>query len=230
MHTFVIESGRIAMRARLVAIVLAMIATVAVARSHHERSEEGGARFDYYLMSLSWSPSYCEAHSGDNEQSGRKGFGFVLHGLWPQNRDGSWPQQCDNHGVEPDAATVERTLAFMPSRHLIEHEWQAHGSCTGLDPRAYFGLADRDFGGVKIPDSLKKPAAAPSMSADQIVAAFAAANAGLDERMMTVQCHDGNELTEVRICLDRDSLSPRACGGRVRNSCRKGELRIPASR
>ena len=217
------------MRAHLLAVVLAMTATVAIARSHHERAEQDSGHFDYYLMSLSWSPSYCEAHPQDNDQCAHKGFGFVLHGLWPQNRDGSWPQHCVN-GTEPDAATVERTLAFMPSRHLIEHEWQTHGSCTGLDPRTYFGLADRAFGSVNVPDALKTPASAPSMSADQIIDAFAAANHGLDERMMTVQCHDGNELTEVRICLDRDSLAPRACGGRMHNACRKGELRIPSSR
>jgi ribonuclease T2 len=205
-----------------------MIATAAVARGHHERHEDGGS-FDYYLMSLSWSPSYCEAHPQDAEQCSHKGFGFVLHGLWPQNRDGSWPQHCTN-GVEPDAATVERTLAFMPSRRLIEHEWQAHGSCSGLDPKTYFGLADRAFGSVQVPDTLKTPASAPSMSADEIIKAFAAANGGLDDRMMTVQCHDGNELTEVRICLDRDSLTPRACGGRIHNACRIGPLRIPTVR
>ena len=217
------------MRARFLAAVLATLATSAAARSHHQHSEENGGHFDYYLMSLSWSPSYCEAHPGDREQCGHKGFGFVLHGLWPQNRDGSWPQHCVN-GVEPDSATVERTLAFMPSRRLIEHEWQTHGSCTGLDPGTYFGMADRAFGSVKIPDPLKTPAAAPSMSSDQIIDAFAAANPGLDQRMMTVQCHDGNELAEVRICLDRDSLAPRACGGRMRNACRIGELRIPTER
>ena len=118
----------------------------------------------------------------------------------------------------------------MPSRRLIEHEWQTHGSCTGLDPGTYFGMADRAFGSVKVPDALKTPAAAPSMSADQIIDAFAVTNPGLDQRMMTVQCHDGNELAEVRICLDRDSLAPHACGGRVHNACRKGELRIPTVR
>lgn len=229
MHTFLPESGWIAMRARFLAVVLALIATAAVARSHHECNDDSGGHFDYYLMSLSWSPSYCQAHPGDREQCGRKGFGFVLHGLWPQNRDGSWPQHCVD-GVEPDSATVERTLAFMPSRRLIEHEWQTHGSCSGLDPRTYFERADHAFASVKIPDALKTPESSPSMSADQIIDAFSASNPGLDDRMMSVQCHDGNELTEVRICLDRDSLTPRPCGGRVHNACRKGELRIPASR
>ncbi len=215
------------MPARLLAVVLVIVATVAAARGHHERAE--GGRFDYYLMALSWSPSYCEAHPGDADQCEHKGFGFVLHGLWPQNRDGSWPQHCSSD-TEPDAATIERTLAFMPSRRLIEHEWQTHGSCTGLDPRAYFDLADRAFASVKIPDALKTPASAPSIGANEIVAAFAAANPGLDDRMVTVECHDGGELSEVRVCLDRDSLAPTACGGRVRSTCRAGALRIPTLR
>ena len=36
---------------------------------------------------------------------------------------------------------------------------------TGLDPAAYFGLADRAFGSIAIPDALKTPESAPSMSA-----------------------------------------------------------------
>jgi ribonuclease T2 len=213
------------------AMIGACIASAAIARSHHDRDDNRGetGQFDYYLMSLSWSPSYCEAHPGEPEQCAHKGFGFVLHGLWPQNRDGSWPQHC-NSDAQPDAATIERTLAFMPSRHLIEHEWQTHGSCTGLDPGDYFGLADRAFASVKIPVSMQTPLNPPTLAADDIVAAFAQANPGLDDRMITVECHEGSELTEVRVCLNKDSLAPQACGGRVRNSCRYGKLRIPAVR
>lgn len=213
------------------AVVAASIASGAIARGHHDRDENRGeaGRFDYYLMSLSWSPSYCEAHPDEPEQCAHKGFGFVLHGLWPQNRDGSWPQHCGTD-AQPDAATIDRTLAFMPSRHLVEHEWQTHGSCTGLDPHAYFDLADRAFASVHVPAPMQTPQDPPSLSADEIVAAFSQANPGLDDRMMTVECHEGSELTEVRVCLNKDSLAPQACGGRVRNSCRYGKLRIPAVR
>jgi ribonuclease T2 len=209
--------------------LLIVLVSAAIARGHREESRGEAGQFDYYLMSLSWSPSYCETHPDEPEQCAHKGFGFVLHGLWPQNRNGSWPQHCAAD-AEPDRATIERTLAFMPSRHLIEHEWQTHGSCTGLDPHDYFDLADRAFASVKVPDSLKTPQSPPSLSADDIVSAFAHTNAGLDERMLTVECHDGGELTEVRICLNKETLAPQACGGRVRNSCRSGALRIPALR
>jgi ribonuclease I len=68
------------------------------------------------------------------------------------------------------------------------------------------------------------------MSANEIVTAFSAANPGLARNMLSVVCHDGAELTEVRVCLNRDSLKPQVCGGRVRNTCRAGALRVQAAR
>ena len=204
-------------------------ATGADARSKgkHGNSGEGRpGRFDYYVVSLSWSPSYCAVHPDEAQQCG-KGYGFVLHGLWPQYRNGGWPQNCST-SREPDEATVTQMLPIMPSRHLIEHEWQTHGSCSGLDPAAYFAQADRAFASVAIPPQLKAPRQAPSLSADEIERAFAAANPGLDDSMLSVVCREGAQLSEVRVCLDKDTLAPRACGGRVRNTCRYGKLRIPA--
>jgi ribonuclease T2 len=207
-----------------------LASSVAAGRSHgHRDGSDSAGHFDYYLMSLSWSPSFCETHANETEQCASKGFGFVLHGLWPQNRNGSWPQNCRSSDT-PDEATVARTLAFMPSRHLIEHEWQTHGTCTGLDARAYFNLADRAFASVKVPPALTAPRSPPELSATDIVKAFVAVNPGLDDSMISVACHDGGELTEVHVCLNKDSLTPQACGGRVRNTCRYGKLRIAASR
>jgi len=189
----------------------------------------GAQRFDYYVMALSWSPSFCLTHPDETEQCGSKGFGFILHGLWPQYRSGRGPQQC--RGADgPDARTIDRTLAFMPSRHLIEHEWQTHGTCSGLSPTDYFATADRAFASVTIPAQLRAPHSPPMLSAADVVRAFTGANPGLDESMLSIQCHDGHELTDVRVCLDKDTLAPRTCGGRVRNSCRYGTLRIPAVR
>jgi len=118
----------------------------------------------------------------------------------------------------------------MPSRHLIEHEWETHGACTGLDPHGYFDLADRAFASVKVPTELATPQRPPALSAKQVVGDFIQANPGMNENMLSIACHDGYELTEVRVCLNKDSLAPQACGGRLRNTCRVGTLKIPASR
>jgi ribonuclease T2 len=208
---------------------VASMPSVVVARGHGGSGSAPG-RFDYYLMALSWSPSYCLTHPDDSSlQCGSKGYGFVLHGLWPQNRNGDWIEHCESDAA-PDTATIERALAFMPSRSLIAHEWQTHGACTGLDPASYFDLADRAFANVKIPPQLATPKSPPELSAAEIVREFIAVNPRLDERMLGVVCHDGTELTEVRICLDKETLAPQGCSGRVRNSCRSGALKIPAAR
>jgi ribonuclease T2 len=218
----------------LIGSLLFVLCATWLSMPHDAARAQGGSggtpgRFDYYLMSLSWSPSYCLTHPDDSVQCGRKGFGFVLHGLWPQNRNGNWIQHC-NAESGPDSATIERTLAFMPSRHLIEHEWQTHGTCSGLDPKAYFDLADRAFAGLTIPPALTTPQSPPALSAAEIVRGFVAVNPRLDERMISVVCHDGSELAEVRVCLDKETQSPQACSGRVRDACRSGALKIPATR
>ena len=214
----------------LCAIAALVLCAVAAGHGHPDRAVEATPGvFDYYLMSLSWSPSYCETHADEAEQCASNGYGFVLHGLWPQFRDGTWPEHCRWHAW-PDDATVERTLAFMPSRTLIAHEWRAHGACSGLDPQAYFSLADRAFARIAIPPPLATPATPPRFSAEEIVQAFAQSNPGLDERMISVACREGAELVEVHVCLNKHDLAPQPCGGGVHNSCRYGKLRIPASR
>jgi len=153
----------------------------------------------------------------------------VLHGLWPQYRSGGWPQHCRSND-EPDEKTIERMLAIMPSRHLIEHEWETHGTCSGLDAKGYFALADDAFSRITIPKALVAPKSDPVMSADDIVKAFEDVNPGLEDGMVSVNCRDGAELEEVHICVDKDNLSVRSCGGRMRNACRLGKLKIPAVR
>lgn len=200
--------------------------TISDSRSDGQPFED--AAFDYYLIALSWSPTWCEDNPRDLEQCGRRGFGFILHGLWPQFERGGGPQNCATEGG-PDSFTRNRALAFMPSRKLIEHEWRTHGSCSGLDASDYFSLADRAFASMRIPPALTPGAQPGAMTANDIRNAFIEANPGMREDMLAVTC-DGRDLAEVRICVDMD-LRPRQCGRGVRMSCpRERPIRIPASR
>ena len=183
--------------------------------------------FDYWLIALSWSPTWCEFNPDNREQCGSRGFGFVLHGLWPQNDRGGGPQNCGSRQRVPER-TIDRSLAFMPSRGLIIHEWRSHGSCTTLEPDAYFQLADRAFASVRIPESLRAPKSPPQLSARDIVGQFRAANPGLSSDAIQVMC-TGAGLSEVRVCANAD-LSSRACGKLSRSRCPAGVLRIPSVR
>jgi len=225
----------------LAAVFAACAATPALARhpgfsnpsQKAPKQKRGGASddvpgvYDYYLMALSWSPTYCQTHPGDDEQCAHKGYGFVLHGLWPQYENGGGPQRCSTD-KEVDRKTINATLAFMPSRRLINHEWGAHGTCSGMAPAQYFATADRAFAAVQAPAELKAPRRDLTMTSDQLRGAFKRANPGLADNMMNLHCSKG-ELVEVRVCLDKD-LSPRACGKRMRNACpAKATFTIPAS-
>ena len=196
------------MGARLLAVVLAMIATVAVAREHRERHEETGGRFDYYLMSLSWSPSYCQAHPQDTDQCAHKGFGFVLHGLWPDGRGDLWPQYC-RKGVAVPEPVLRETLCVMPSVELQQHEWAKHGVCAFRTPDAYFRASRALYAAVRYPD-MDALSRNRDLRVASFAAAFAARNPGLRPGMMRVSIDTKGWLEEVLVCLDT-RFRPTAC-------------------
>lgn len=202
------------------------VAPLVQAKSNRSGSESVAGVFDYYLLALSWSPSFCLTRP-DNEQCRGQGYGFVLHGLWPQNDHGPWPQNCP--GAEPMTAQ-ERSQGrtMFVSGKLLEHEWQKHGTCTGLGAGGYFAKSDQALAAVHIPAELQAPETSHSLAARQIVDLFQSANPGLPDNAIAVRCN-GPELAEVWVCLTKD-LSFRACDSGVRSQCRSGELRIPAVR
>ncbi|HEX3838064.1 MAG TPA: hypothetical protein VHW25_13970 [Steroidobacteraceae bacterium] len=210
-------------------LLLSALSPVVLARHHAHAAAASNVpgHFDYYLLALSWSPSYCVVHPGDRNQCLGRGFGFVLHGLWPQFNAGGYPQTCEtNVGVDRAAEQVGRTL--YPSPQLMTHEWERHGSCSGLDPLEYFRTADRATAVLHIPAMFAAPRADQQLLPGQVLAAFAAANPALPPHAMTVDC-SRNELSEVRLCLTR-SLLPRPCGHGVRDSCPPVPIRVRAVR
>ena len=201
-------------------------------KSHHGHKGPAATgergQFDYYVMALSWSPTFCEVHPDENDECSHKGYGFVLHGLWPQYEGGGGPEHCPTTD-EPDRKTVAGALAFMPSRELIDHEWRTHGACTGVDPAAYFALADRAFATVHVPPELQAPKTSVSTTTDQLLAALKRSNSALGDDMLSLHCSRG-ELAEVRVCLDKD-LAPRSCGKRMQSRCpATASFELPASR
>jgi ribonuclease T2 len=208
-------------------LLLALFCPGALARHHSHPTGKVPGHFDYYLLSLSWSPSYCLVHPGDHQQCQGRGFGFVLHGLWPQFNAGGYPQDCEsNVGLDRDAEALGRTL--YPSPSLMEHEWQRHGSCSGLAPVDYFRIADRALALVHVPTRFEAPRSDQRLAPQQILAAFEGANPPLPPHSLTLAC-SGGELSEVRVCLTQ-SLQLKPCGHGVADSCPTRSVLIPAAR
>jgi ribonuclease T2 len=216
-------------RFSLTMIVLTFAATSASARHHQSRanSEAQSGQFDYYLLSLSWAPTYCLTHADDGAECSGKGYGFVVHGLWPQYDTGGYPENCSTQFELSDAAASKgRTL--YPSEHLMQHEWQQHGTCSGLDARTYFDTVDRATSVLKIPAAMEAPQTDHSLTAAQIVDLFHSANPQIPDHALTVAC-SRRGLSEVRVCLTKE-LSERSCGPGVRTTCAAVAIRVPASR
>jgi ribonuclease T2 len=199
------------------------------ARHHHapaDRSGEAG-QFDYYVLSLSWAPTYCLTHANDSEECSGKGYGFVLHGLWPQYDAGGYPENCSTQ-FELSASAAAKGRTIYPSERLMQHEWREHGTCSGLDALEYFNTADRATAVIKIPPAMEAPRSDQSLTAERIANLFQRVHSQLPEGAMTVACNRA-QLSEVRLCLTRD-LKPRSCGRGVHSNCPRVPLRIPASR
>ena len=126
--------------AALVALLMMGVMSIASARHHARESDAEAGRFDYYLLSLSWSPAFCVQKPDSPECNGARRYGFIVHGLWPQNERG-WPEHCGDSRIPESVA--DGIADLMPARQLVYHEWATHGSCSGLAPEEYFSLVRR---------------------------------------------------------------------------------------
>lgn len=183
------------------------------------RAEPG--QFDYYILTLSWSPAYCaraKAEADPDQCGADRGFGFVVHGLWPQYKDGSYPATCTRDRTVPKSV-VEQTMPIMPSIGLIVHEWTKHGTCSGLSAPDYFARLRAAHAKVTIPEGLRTPPAGQPVPATQVERLFLQSNPGLTAEGVAVVCSK-RDVSEVRICMDKD-LSFIPCGQKVVDRCRR---------
>ncbi|MDD5461093.1 MAG: hypothetical protein PHG00_05615 [Methylococcales bacterium] len=195
---------------RRILFAVLVLASAAVAAERTEQNEQvcdrnTAGQFKYYVLSLSWSPEFCRSHPGNkrNEPQCKQKREFIVHGLWPECGSGN-PANCKGGG-SADAIDKQKIYVFTPSDFLIRHEWDTHGTCSGLARSAYFELTGEIFSKLKFPRLSGAP------KADKIEALFIENNAGLDADEIYLSCTEGGPksssktLDEVRVCIDRES-------------------------
>jgi len=219
--------------ARIAALAATIVVGFAVSAFAQERRQGEPGQFDFYVLALSWSPSYCEAaqsrrpiRAPDQQCSGRP-FAFVVHGLWPQYERG-FPSYCQVPAPRLNRAIVGGMLDLMPSPRLIFHEWDQHGTCSGLSPQAYFESVRKARAVVKIPPEYSELNRPIAVTSGEVAEAFVKANPGLSRKAMAVSC-DHRRLTEVRVCLGKD-FSFHDCPEIARRTCRLDKVAMPAVR
>ena len=217
-------------RLGLAVALLGTLANSAVARG--KRPDRPG-QFDFLVLVLSWSPSFCAeaAERGSDRipsmQCGSRPYSFVVHGLWPQFERG-FPQYCQIPPPRLDHATIFAMLDLMPAPSLVFHEWDAHGTCSGLSAQDFFATVRKARAAVKIPPEFVAVQKPLSVTPKAVEDAFAKANPGLSPDDMAVGC-DNRRLTEVRLCLSKD-LKFRSCPEIVKRTCRRDQVLMPPVR
>jgi ribonuclease T2 len=208
-------------------LLLPLITVAARYTKHHNSNQATQGKpgvFDYYLLTLSWSPEFCHAqiHADKPEcQSGH--HGFVVHGLWPQYAPQGYPENCS---TAPGLSNPAEMADIMPDVSLVAHEWSAHGTCSGLDAESYFKLLRQAFQSVKIPHRFAAPQENFSLPPQEIKNEFIRGNPSFSAEDMTVSCGN-NYLTAVSMCMTKD-LKPTACQNL--RDCRANVVRVPPVR
>jgi ribonuclease T2 len=220
---------------RLGAIAAFLLASTlfAVAQEKSEPQKHEPGRFDFYVLALSWSPSYCEAAHERNpgrvpqQQCGARPYHFVVHGLWPQYERG-FPRECEVPAPRLNREIVSSMTDMMPSPRLVYNGWDRHGTCSGLGPQGYFDAVRKARELVTIPPQFEQVKSALMVRPTEVEEAFVAANPGMSKAAIAVTC-DSRRLGEVRICMSKD-LQFRDCPEVDRRTCRRDTVVMPPAR
>ncbi len=201
---------------RSILVILFLVGYIAPAAwAEGERAGD----FDYYVLSLSWSPNWC-ANEGDargaDQCDPRHDFGWIMHGLWPQFEVG-YPSYCNTSARSPSRGVTNAMADIMASGGLAWHQWKKHGRCSGLSSQDYFAAARRAYEAVIRPPVLRKLDHTVRLPASVIEEAFLQSNPDWSADMVTITCKQGR-IQEARLCLTKD-LQPRTCGADVVRDC-----------
>ncbi|WP_158809510.1 ribonuclease T2 [Beijerinckia sp. L45] len=187
-------------------------------------------QFDFYVLSLSWSPGFCQtggAKKGRDQCDSGANLGFVVHGLWPQY-DHGFPSDCRGQSA-PSRIALSATDGVYPDEGLARYEWRKHGTCSGLSPTDYFANAKAARDAVVIPQPFKDAHQDQRWAPVDVERAFIAANPRLRPGMLAAVCQHG-VMEEVRICFTKDLKSFQACPEVVRDRCRAPAMSVPPVR
>ena len=206
------------------ALLLLALACSLTGTSLAKSKKKKAASFDYYLLTMSWAPQFCATNpkgKSSSECDPKKHYGFVVHGLWPQNNSGSYPHDCGS--AQPvSQAIVQQMMPIMPDSGLIQHEWAKHGTCSGLSTQDYFDSIQKAFGNVKIPDEYRSPADMIKDSPTDIEKKFAQAN-NAPQGAFRISCPNA-DFAALEVCLTKD-LQYQDCATGLKE-CRAPQVKV----
>ncbi|QIA77535.1 ribonuclease T2 family protein [Rodentibacter caecimuris] len=127
--------------------------------------QNANAPVDYYMLALSWSPGFCDTQyekygtslptSAQYQCGTNRSFGWVVHGLWPQNAKArsavEHPRFCQGDLPALPKSVIEPYLTLSPGAKLLQGEWEKHGSCAFSSAEQYFAKELELFSTLRLP-------------------------------------------------------------------------------
>lgn len=179
------------------------------------------ADFDYFYLVRQWPASFCNEHACTHRPPRR--YAFTVHGLWPQRRDGTWPEFCapgDELDVDeiadlvPDMARVWPSWSASANEDFWNHEWTRHGTCAatvlGGHQHAFFADALALHWRLNVQAALRASGILPSNSRTYLVDDIKKAVDRVHGVLPHVTCDADGELAEVWMCVSK-RLRPVDC-------------------
>lgn len=196
---------------------LLILGVTATAQRHTGRSQaahdpneiDGGppGQFDLYLLTVSWEPGYCATSAGKGTAECKNPPRFALHGLWPENTNGTYPAFCVPAAPGPSDPSVFQDLYPDPS--FLLSEWNKHGVCSGTSADTYFTNARQALQSLSLPPTLTGDQVPPSLTPEALLQLFATANPGKPPDAFRLSC-GSNHFSAIQMCVDK-TMQPVSC-------------------
>jgi len=191
--------------------------------------------FDFYLFVQQWIYSYCGSQTCIKSKEREA---FTIHGLWPENNDGSYPSFCTgssfNYNSISDLSTqlnYDWPSLTGPNTDFWTHEWSKHGTCSITGPitdiHDYFAAGIKLYDNYNITAALNSENIYPSDSDTYNANDMFNAISTFFHAKPAMQCISG-QLSTVAVCVDKNTLEAMDCPSLSGWNC-KGGISWPAS-
>ncbi|XP_008783985.1 extracellular ribonuclease LE-like [Phoenix dactylifera] len=209
----------------LVLLLLHLSAAVSTARD-----------FDFFYFVQQWPGSYCDTRrSCCYPKTGKPAADFGIHGLWPNNKDGSYPSNCDPDSPY-DRSKIRDLIPTMQAKwptlacpsgdgsDFWEHEWEKHGTCSEsiLDQHSYFQAALNLKKRADLLGILRGAGIEPDggfYSVDSITGAIRDATGFTPGVECNVDESSNSQLYQIYLCVDTNARDLIECPVYPRSKC-----------
>lgn len=164
-----------------------------------------------FFLEVTYQPEFCFEKHEEPEgcHKPKKNWDrLTIHGLWPNNNDGTYPQNCSKEKFDLTSLDTIRTeledewlnIKALPGSKshagFWEHEWSKHGTCTGLSQLDYFSGALKQL--IDTPSIVKEAEMNQSFVKRDELLKFYGGN-----EFAVLVCERGY-LSEVRVCHQKE--------------------------